>query len=141
VSILKKPGHKIKILIATIGLDGHDRGAKVIAQALKESGMNVLYLGIRNTPQSIVDKAISNSVDLIGISSLSGGYLNHFMKTLELLKQKNVDISIIGGGIIPEDDKQLLIKAGIKDIFSPGTPLKTIISRINQIIEENHKES
>ena len=63
------------------------------------------------------------------------------MKTLELLKQKNVDISIIGGGIIPEDDKQLLIKAGIKDIFSPGTPLKTIISRINQIIEENHKES
>ena len=141
VTILKKSNPKIKILIATIGLDGHDRGAKVISQALKESGIEVLYLGIRNTPKSIVDKAISNNVDLIGISSLSGGYLNHFMTTLKLLKQKNVNISIIGGGIIPEDDKQILIKAGIKDIFSPGTSLKTIISRINQIIEENHKES
>ena len=141
VAILKKSNPKIKILIATIGLDGHDRGAKVISQALKESGIEVLYLGIRNTPKSIVDKAISNNVDLIGISSLSGGYLNHFMTTLKLLKQKNVNISIIGGGIIPEDDKQILIKAGIKDIFSPGTSLKTIILRINQIIEENHKES
>lgn len=127
---------KIRVLAAKPGLDGHDRGIKVVATALMEAGMEVIYTGIRQTPEQIVEAAIQEDVDVIGLSILSGAHDYHFPKVMELLKEKGVtDILVIGGGIIPEEDIPMLKACGIKEIFGPGTPTTEIIKFIEQNVK------
>jgi len=127
---------KIRVLAAKPGLDGHDRGIKVVATALMEAGMEVIYTGIRQTPEQIVEAAIQEDVDVIGLSILSGAHDYHFPKVMELLKERGVpDILVIGGGIIPEEDIPALKACGIKEIFGPGTSTKDIV----KFIQENVK--
>ncbi len=119
---------KIRVLIAKPGLDGHDRGAKVIARALRDAGMEVIYTGIRQTPEQIANTAIQEDVDVVGLSSLSGAHNHLFPKVVQILKEKGAeDILVIGGGIIPLDDIPELKKAGIKEIFQPGASPEEII--------------
>jgi methylmalonyl-CoA mutase C-terminal domain/subunit len=127
---------KIRVLIAKPGLDGHDRGAKVIARALRDAGMEVIYTGIRQTPEQIANTAIQEGVDMVGLSCLSGAHITLFPKVVEILRQKGAgDIHIFGGGIIPVDDIPVLKKAGVHEIFQPGTSTQDII----RYIEENAK--
>ncbi len=127
---------KIRVLIAKPGLDGHDRGAKVIARALRDAGMEVIYTGIRQTPEQIANAAIQEGVDIVGLSSLSGAHMSLFPKVVQLLKEKGAeDIVVFGGGIIPVDDIPLLKKAGISEIFLPGTSTEEIIRYIQETIK------
>ncbi len=120
---------KIRVLVAKPGLDGHDRGAKVVARALRDAGMEVIYTGIRQTPEDIVEAAIQEDVDAVGLSSLSGAHMTHFPRVVELLREKGAeDVIVIGGGIIPPEDIPALKKAGIQEVFGPGTSLKTIVA-------------
>jgi methylmalonyl-CoA mutase C-terminal domain/subunit len=122
---------KIRVLVAKPGLDGHDRGAKVIARALRDAGMEVVYTGLRQTPEQIVQAAIQEDADVIALSILSGAHNHLFPRVMELLAQKGVDdVLVIGGGVIPEDDIPSLKKAGIAEIFGPGTPTKATIDFI-----------
>ena len=119
---------KIRILVAKPGLDGHDRGARIIARAYRDAGFEVVYTGLHQEPEQIVATALQEDVDLIGLSCLSGAHMTLFNKVLELLKEhKAEDILIIGGGIIPEDDIPKLKEAGLKEIFLPGTSLNDIV--------------
>ncbi|MGA1862029.1 cobalamin B12-binding domain-containing protein [Deferribacter thermophilus] len=127
---------KVRVLIAKPGLDGHDRGAKVVARALRDAGYEVIYTGLRQTPEAIVNTAIQEDVDAIGISILSGAHNTVFPKIVQLLKEKGAeDIVVFGGGVIPEDDIPFLLSKGVKKIFTPGTPTSEII----KFIEENVK--
>ena len=127
---------KIRVLIAKPGLDGHDRGAKVIARALRDAGMEVIYTGIRQTPEQIASTAIQEDVDMVGLSSLSGAHNNLFPKVVQILKEKGAeDILIFGGGIIPIDDIPGLKKSGIREIFQPGTSTEDIIKYIKETIK------
>ncbi|MHA2140172.1 MAG: cobalamin B12-binding domain-containing protein [Candidatus Thorarchaeota archaeon] len=122
---------KIRVLVAKPGLDGHDRGAKVVARALRDAGMEVIYTGLRQTPEMVVRAAIDEAVDCIGLSILSGAHMALFPKVMKLLKKEGVeDILVVGGGIVPEDDVVELKKAGISEIFGPGTPLDEIVEYI-----------
>jgi methylmalonyl-CoA mutase C-terminal domain/subunit len=126
---------KIRILIGKPGLDGHDRGAKVIAAALRDAGFEVIYTGLHQLSESIVEAAIQEDVDIIGLSILSGAHMTIFPRILELLKQKNAEhIIVIGGGIIPEEDIKKLLQMGVKRIFTPGAPTNEIVDYINSII-------
>ncbi|HOX13726.1 MAG TPA: cobalamin B12-binding domain-containing protein [Spirochaetales bacterium] len=119
------------MLVAKPGLDGHDRGAKVIARALRDAGMEVVYTGLRQTPEQIVQAAVQEDADVIALSILSGAHNHLFPRVMELLAQKGVnDVLVIGGGVIPEDDIPFLKKAGIAEIFGPGTPTKATIDFI-----------
>ncbi len=121
----------IRVLIAKPGLDGHDRGAKVIARALRDAGMEVIYTGIRQTPEQIANAAIQEGVDIIGLSILSGAHNRLFPKVVQLLREKGAgDILVFGGGIIPVDDIPALKEAGIKEIFLPGSSTVDIIQYI-----------
>lgn len=125
---------KIRVLVAKPGLDGHDRGALVIAQGLRDEGMEVIYSGLRQTPEQIVATAIQEDVDCIGLSILSGAHNEIFPEITKLLKEQGAeDILVIGGGVIPEDDIPFLKEKGIKAVFTPGTPIKII----SQFIREN----
>ena len=127
---------KIRVLVAKPGLDGHDRGAKVVARALRDSGMEVIYTGLHQTPDMVVQTAIQEDVDVIGLSLLSGAHMTLFLDIVEHLKKNDMDdVLVIGGGIIPEEDVPGLNAAGIKGIFGPGTPLEDII----RFIKENVK--
>jgi methylmalonyl-CoA mutase C-terminal domain/subunit len=127
---------KIRVIVAKPGLDGHDRGAKVVARALRDAGMEVIYLGLQQTPEDIVNSAIQEDADFIGISSLAGAHMTHFMRVLQLLKDKeSEDILVIGGGIIPEDDREKLLEAGVAALFEPGVPTQNIIDEIKRIKE------
>ena len=127
---------KIRVLIAKPGLDGHDRGAKVIARALRDAGMEVIYTGIRQTPEQIASAAIQEDVDIVGLSSLSGAHNHLFPKVVQILKEKGAeDILVFGGGIIPVDDIPELKKAGIRKIFQPGTSTEDIIKYIQEIVK------
>jgi methylmalonyl-CoA mutase C-terminal domain/subunit len=122
---------KIRVLAAKPGLDGHDRGVKVVASALMDAGMEVIYTGLRQTPQQIVEAAVQEDVDVIALSILSGAHDYLFPKVLELLKGKGVDdILVLGGGIIPDEDVPALKKAGIAEIFGPGTSTQDIVTYI-----------
>lgn len=122
---------KIRVLVAKPGLDGHDRGAKVIARALRDAGMEVIYTGLRQTPEQIIEAAIQEDVDVIGLSILSGAHMYIFPKIIQLLEEKNMsDILVIAGGIIPNEDISELKKIGIKEIFTPGTDTKKIVEFI-----------
>jgi methylmalonyl-CoA mutase C-terminal domain/subunit len=121
-------GRKIRILVAKPGLDGHDRGARIIARAYRDAGFEVVYTGLHQTPEQIVAAALQEDVDLIGLSSLSGAHMYLFKRVLELLKaNKADDVMVICGGIIPEEDIPKLKKLGIKEIFLPGTSLDNIV--------------
>tara|TARA_B100000029_G_scaffold115585_1_gene108057 strand:- start:1341 stop:1739 length:399 start_codon:yes stop_codon:yes gene_type:complete len=123
---------KIRILIAKPGLDGHDRGAKVIARALRDSGMEVIYTGLRQSPEDIVEAAIQEDVQFIGLSILSGAHNHIFPKIIDLLKEKNIDdIRIIAGGIIPDEEIPKWNEIGIEAIFGPGSSTTEIIDYIN----------
>ena len=127
---------KIRVLVAKPGLDGHDRGAKVIARALRDAGMEVIYTGIRQTPEQIANAAIQEAVDIVGLSSLSGAHLALFPKVVQILKEKGADdIIVFGGGIIPVDDIQVLKKAGIREIFQPGASTEDIIKYIQENVK------
>jgi methylmalonyl-CoA mutase C-terminal domain/subunit len=127
---------KIRVLIAKPGLDGHDRGAKVIARALRDAGMEVVYTGIRQTPEQIANAAIQEAVDIVGLSSLSGAHNALFPKVVQLLKEKGADdIIVFGGGIIPVDDIPVLKKAGIREIFQPGASTEDIIKYIQKTVK------
>jgi methylmalonyl-CoA mutase C-terminal domain/subunit len=122
---------KIRVLVAKPGLDGHDRGAKIVARALRDAGMEVIYTGLRQTPEMVVRAAIDEGVHCIGLSILSGAHNALFPRIMELLKAEGVnDILVVGGGIIPEDDIADLKKAGISEIFGPGTRLQDIVEYI-----------
>ena len=122
---------KIRVLVAKAGLDGHDRGAKVIAAALRDAGMEVIYTGLRQTPEMIVEAAIQEDVDVIGISILSGAHMTIFPKILSLMKEKGLnDVLLTGGGIIPEEDINELKKSGTGEMFTPGAPTTAIAEYI-----------
>ncbi|MDN5348341.1 MAG: methylmalonyl-CoA mutase, C-terminal domain [Clostridia bacterium] len=122
---------KIRVLVAKPGLDGHDRGAKVIARALRDAGMEVIYTGLRQTPEQIVAAALQENVDVVALSSLSGAHLHLFPRVTALLKEKGLgDVLVIGGGIIPAEDIPVLKAAGVAAIFTPGTATAAIIEFI-----------
>ena len=134
---MQKP---IRVLIAKVGLDGHDRGAKVIASFLRDAGMEVIYTGLRQTPEMVVNAAVQEDVDVIGISILSGAHMTVFPKIMSLLKEKDAtDILVTGGGIIPEGDMKKLHDAGVGKLFAPGTDTKEIVSYITTWVEQHPK--
>jgi methylmalonyl-CoA mutase C-terminal domain/subunit len=130
MSQTKRP---IRVLVAKVGLDGHDRGAKVIATALRDAGMEVIYTGLRQTPEMVVNAALQEDVDAIGVSILSGAHNTVFTKIMGLLKEKGMhDVLVTGGGIIPESDIHTLQELGVGKLFAPGTPTTTIASYIQE---------
>ncbi|HEX9656702.1 MAG TPA: cobalamin B12-binding domain-containing protein [Bacteroidota bacterium] len=132
---------KIRVLVAKVGLDGHDRGAKVIAAALRDAGMEVIYTGLRKTPEMIVEAALQEDVDAIGISILSGAHMTIFPRILELMKQKGLgDVLLFGGGIIPEADIQRLKEIGVGELFTPGASTIEIIEYVQQWAAEHQEE-
>lgn len=128
----------VRILIAKVGLDGHDRGAKVIATALRDAGMEVIYTGLRQTPEMVVNAALQEDVDAIGISILSGAHMTVFPKVIKLMKEKEMDdVLLTGGGIIPEDDIKTLLAMGVGNLFQPGTPTHEINSYITDWVKHH----
>ncbi len=123
---------KIRALIAKPGLDGHDRGAKIVARALHDAGIEVIYTGLHKTPEQIVEAAIKEDVDVIALSILSGAHMVLFPKIMELLKEKRVDVIVFGGGVIPEEDIPKLKKLGIMEIFTPGTTMESIVKFVKE---------
>ncbi len=127
---------KIRVLIGKPGLDGHDRGAKVIARALRDAGMEVIYTGLRQTPEQIVNTALQEDVDAIGLSILSGAHMHLFPEVVKLAREKGLDdVIIFGGGIIPKQDVPKLKEAGVAEIFLPGTPTEEVV----KFLKENVK--
>jgi len=130
---IMSPERKIRIIIAKPGLDGHDRGAKVIARGFRDAGFEVIYTGLHQTPEQIVAAAIQEDVDAIGLSSLAGAHDYLFPRVIELLKEKEAnDIVVFGGGIVPEDDVPALTQAGVKGIFTPGTSIEEAVSWVRE---------
>ena len=127
----------IRVVVAKPGLDGHDRGAKVIARALRDAGMEVIYTGLHQTPEQIVDTAIQEDADAIGLSILSGAHMTLFAKVIDLLKERDAaDILVFGGGIIPEADIAPLKDLGVAEIFTPGSPTNEIVDRVRANVGE-----
>jgi methylmalonyl-CoA mutase C-terminal domain/subunit len=125
--------HNIRVLVAKVGLDGHDRGAKVIAAALRDAGMEVIYTGLRKTPEMIVEAALQEDVDAIGISLLSGAHMTVFPRVLGLMKEKGLkDVLLFGGGIIPDQDITALKSMGVGELFTPGASTIDIIKYIKE---------
>lgn len=128
----------IRVLVAKVGLDGHDRGAKIIATALRDAGMEVIYTGLRQTPEMVVNAALQEDVDAIGVSILSGAHMTVFPKIIALMKEKEMnDVLLTGGGIIPEDDMQALQAMGVGDLFAPGTTTSEIADYIKKWVSEH----
>jgi methylmalonyl-CoA mutase C-terminal domain/subunit len=129
---------KIRVLVAKAGLDGHDRGAKIIATALRDSGMEVIYTGIRQSPEMIVEAALQEDVDVIGISILSGAHMTIFPKLLSLMKERGLDdVLLTGGGIIPKEDIVELKRQGVGELFTPGATTSSIAAYIKQWLSEH----
>ncbi|HXC05054.1 MAG TPA: cobalamin B12-binding domain-containing protein [Bacteroidia bacterium] len=134
---MKRP---IRVLVAKVGLDGHDRGAKVIASFLRDAGMEVIYTGLRQTPEMVVQAALQEDVDVIGISILSGAHMTVFPKVMNLMKEQGLnDVLLTGGGIIPDADMQQLNTMGVARLFPPGTDTHTIIAYIQDWVQKNRK--
>ena len=126
----------IRVLVAKVGLDGHDRGAKVIASSLRDAGMEVIYTGLRQTPEMVVNSALQEDVDVIGVSILSGAHMTIFPKLIKLMKEKGMnDVLITGGGIIPDDDMKQLNKMGVGKLFPPGTSTTEIAEYITGYVK------
>ena len=136
-----KLGRPVRVLVAKVGLDGHDRGAKVIATALRDAGMEVIYTGLRQTPEMVVNVALQEDVDAIGISILSGAHNTVFPKVLQLMKEKGLEnVLLTGGGIIPDDDIRKLNEQGVGRLFAPGAPTREIAEYIAEWTEQHRKE-
>ncbi|MEP7109376.1 MAG: cobalamin B12-binding domain-containing protein [Ferruginibacter sp.] len=132
---IKRP---IRVLVAKCGLDGHDRGAKIIATALRDAGMEVIYTGLRQTPEMVVNAALQEDVDAIGISILSGAHNTIFPKIIKLMKEKEMnDVLLTGGGIIPDDDMKVLNEMGVGKLFPPGTTTSAITGYIKEWVKEH----
>lgn len=132
---------KIRIMVAKPGLDGHDRGSRYLARGLRDAGYEVVYTGLHQTPEQIVSAAIQEDVDCIGLSCLSGAHKVLFSRVIELLRENNAqDITVIGGGIIPEQDFDYLYKSGVAEVFTPGTPLEEITNWINYNVTPRDEE-
>lgn len=128
----------IRVLVAKVGLDGHDRGAKVIATSLRDAGMEVIYTGLRQTPEMVVNAALQEDVDAIGVSILSGAHMTVFPKIMEIMKNKKLDnVLLTGGGIIPAADMEQLKLIGVGELFAPGTTMETIVNYISNWVVEN----
>ena len=128
----------IRVLVAKVGLDGHDRGAKIIATSLRDAGMEVIYTGLRQTPEMVVNAALQEDVDAIGVSILSGAHMTVFPKIMELMKQKGMDdVLLTGGGIIPEGDMKALNQMGVGQLFLPGTSTKDIVEYITTWVKQH----
>jgi len=128
---------KIRVIVAKPGLDGHDRGAKVVARALRDAGMEVIYTGLRQTPEQIVATAIQEDADAIGLSILSGAHEHYFREVIRLLKESGADdIIVFGGGVIPDDDMPILKEMGVRAVFGPGTPTSEIIEWLQSAVQE-----
>jgi len=126
---------KIRVLVAKPGLDGHDRGAKVIARALRDAGMEVIYTGIRQTPEMIAEAALQEDVDVVGMSILSGAHMTLFPRVMDLLRASGMeDVLVVAGGIIPDEDVPVLREMGIQGVFGPGTPTDDIVTFIRENI-------
>ena len=137
---MEKINRPIRVLVAKVGLDGHDRGAKVIATALRDAGMEVIYTGLRQTPEMVVNTALQEDVDAIGVSILSGAHMTVFPKILQQMKEKEMnDVLLTGGGIIPDDDMKKLNKMGVGKLFAPGTPTSEIYSYITDWVKSNRE--
>ena len=135
---MKELNRPIRVLVAKVGLDGHDRGAKVIATALRDAGMEVIYTGLRQTPEMVVNAALQEDVDAIGISILSGAHMTVFPKVIALMKEKGMnDVLLTGGGIIPDDDIKQLNEKGVGKLFAPGTPTNEIANYIKEWVKEH----
>jgi methylmalonyl-CoA mutase, C-terminal domain len=130
----QRPVRKLRILIAKVGLDGHDRGVKIVARGLRDAGMEVIYLGIHNTPEQIASSALQEDVDAIGLSIHSAAHMTLFGEVLGLLKKNKArDIAVFGGGIVPQEDIRSLKKMGIKEIFTPGVPIEDIVNFVKSL--------
>jgi len=128
----------IRVLVAKVGLDGHDRGAKVIATSLRDAGMEVIYTGLRQTPEMVVNTALQEDVDAIGVSILSGAHMTVFPKIVAIMKEKQLtDVLLTGGGIIPDTDIKKLQEIGVGGLFPPGTPMTSIVDYITNWVTEN----
>jgi methylmalonyl-CoA mutase C-terminal domain/subunit len=128
----------IRVLVAKVGLDGHDRGAKIIATSLRDAGMEVIYTGLRQTPEMVVNTALQEDVDAIGVSILSGAHMTVFPKILQIMKQKELaNVLLTGGGIIPEGDVLKLKALGVGELFAPGTTMNTIVNYISEWAAEH----
>ncbi len=128
---------KIRVLIAKSGLDSHDRGAKIVARALRDAGMEVIYTGLRQTPEQIAETTLQEDVDVLGLSILSGAHTTLFPKIMKLLKEKGMeDVLVFAGGIIPQEDVPALKKIGIKEVFGPGTPTTMLIEFVQRNVKE-----
>lgn len=133
----RHPAKKLRVLIAKIGLDGHDRGVKIVARALRDAGIEVIYLGIHNTPEEIVNSALQEDVGAIGLSIHSAAHMTLFAELMKLLKQQRAtDIVVFGGGIIPQQDIVRLKRLGVKEIFTPGAPLEEIVRFVKSTEQE-----
>jgi methylmalonyl-CoA mutase C-terminal domain/subunit len=127
---------KIRVLVAKVGLDGHDRGAKVVAAALRDAGMEVIYTGLRKTPEMVVEAAVQEDVDAVGVSILSGAHMTVFPKILGLMKEKGLnDVLLFGGGIIPDKDIDDLKKMGVGELFTPGASTQVIVDFVKKWVE------
>lgn len=134
----KKLNRPIRVLVAKVGLDGHDRGAKVIATSLRDAGMEVIYTGLRQTPDMVVNTALQEDVDAIGVSILSGAHMTVFPKIMAIMKERGMtDVLLTGGGIIPEKDMLELQQSGVGSLFAPGTPMTAIVSYIENWVVEH----
>jgi len=130
-------GQPIRVLIAKVGLDGHDRGVKVVARTLRDAGLDVIYTGVHRTPQEVVDAAIQEDVDVIGISILSGAHMTVFPRVLDLLAEKGAtDILVVGGGVIPDEDVATLTVRGVKAILLQDTPPEAIVATIRRVVAD-----
>jgi methylmalonyl-CoA mutase C-terminal domain/subunit len=126
---------KIRVLVAKPGLDGHDRGAKVVARALRDAGMEVIYTGLRQTPEMIVDAALQEDVDVIGLSILSGAHMALVPRIFELMKANSLDdVIVVIGGIVPDDDVPILKSMGISEVFGPGATMQSIVDHIRKVV-------
>jgi methylmalonyl-CoA mutase C-terminal domain/subunit len=132
---------KIRVLIAKAGLDGHDRGAKVIAAALRDAGMEVIYTGLRQTPEMIVEAALQEDVDVIGISMLSGAHMTIFPRVLKLMQDRGIgDVLLTGGGIMSNEDTEALKQQGVGQLFTPGAPMSAIVAYVQAWFEKNRNK-
>src|SRR6476661_4019161 len=133
------PSARIRIVVGKPGLDGHDRGAKIVARALRDAGHEVIYTGLHQTPEQIVETAIQEDADVIGLSVLSGAHMTLFKKLISLLEERDAsDIVVIGGGIIPEDDIPQLKELGVAEVFTPGAPTTQIVDWVRDNVVEGH---
>jgi methylmalonyl-CoA mutase cobalamin-binding domain/chain len=134
---LEQPQQPIRVIVAKVGLDGHDRGVKIVARTLRDAGMDVIYTGLHRTPEEVVDAAIQEDVDVIGVSILSGAHMTVFPRLVDLLKARQADdILVVGGGVIPDEDLPKLKALGVRDVLLQDTPPAAIVEMIRRIVAE-----